>query len=303
MNVLVIGTGAVGGFYGALLARAGCNVSVMARSDYEQIKQHGISIRSDTELGAWTFHPATTLNSIQKLNSPADVVLLCVKVTEDVDRVSLLKPHIGPTSTIVLLCNGVEIEREIAKAFPEHAIISGLAFVCVTRLAPGQIWHQAFGNLVLGDYPSGISATTQALAHAFRIGGIECEATPHIVQARWQKCVWNAAFNPLSVLAGGLDTLTLIEHAESLIRHVMAEVVEITLALDLTLPPKLIDDQINKTAKAPAYKTSMLLDHEAGRHMEVDAILGNTIQVARERGVGVPHLETLYSLMQMINRK
>ena len=299
MNILVIGTGAVGGFYGGLLARAGCDVSVAARADYTHIRDQGIAIRSETEFGEWTFHPKHTLGIEETLGYAPDLILLCVKLTDEVDRVSILKQHVGTHTTIVLLSNGVDIEEEIAQAFPDHRIISGLAFVCVTRTAPGQIWHQAFGRLALGDYPSGVSTVTTYLVEAFSTVGLECEATSHIAQARWQKCVWNAAFNPLSVLSGGLDTLALLAQGESLIRAIMQEVIHVSAALGYTLPSDLVDEQIEKTRAASAYKTSMLLDFEAGRPLETEAILGNTVRAAKRCGASVPHLETLYTLMQL----
>ena len=112
--------------------------------------------------------------------------------------------------------------------------------------------------------------------------------------------MWNAAFNPLSVLSGGLDTLTLLDHAESLVREIMREVTKIAEAQGHILPPNLIDDQIEKTRSASAYKTSMLLDFEAGRPMETQAILGTTVRIAKESVVAVPHLETILSLLNLI---
>lgn len=168
---------------------------------------------------------------------PPDYVLLCVKVVEGVDRIGLLRDAVGPATAIVLICNGVEVESGIAEGFPQHELISGLAFICVTRLAPGRIWHQAYGRLALGNYPSGVSAKTQALAAAFARSGIACVTSDTIVTARWQKCLWNAAFNPLSVLSGGLATGDILAHQETLVRALMAEVAQIAQAVGHPLPP------------------------------------------------------------------
>ena len=302
MRILVIGTGAIGGFYGGLLSRAGCEVSVLARTDYEQIRDNGIFIRSDSEFGAWHFQPQHTLALDETLESPPDLILLCVKLTDTVNRVALLEPHLGKDTAIALLCNGVEIEAEIAKAFPRHQLISALAFVCVTRTAPGMIWHQAFGGLAIGDYPNGESNASMALAQAFRTAGLECDLTQNITLARWKKCVWNAAFNPLSVLSGGLDTQRLLAEAEPLVRNVMGEVKTIANALGHSLTREFIDDQIEKTRSASPYKTSMLLDYEADRPMETEAIIGNTLRAASRSNVSAPHLETLYTLMRLKGR-
>lgn len=299
MKVLVIGTGAVGSFYGALLAKAGAEVSVVARSDYEQVKAHGIDVASDTKLGHYHFQPAAVVRDAAELADQPDYVLLCVKVVEGTDRTALLRGALGPDTAIVLVSNGVEIEADIAAAFPDHELISALAFICVTRTAPGQIWHQAYGRLALGNYPSGLSDKTKALCAAFEKSGINAAASPDIVTARWQKCVWNAPFSPLSVLSGGLGTSDILSTQEPLVRAIMAEVERIAAALGHALPPDIVEKNIDSTRKMPPYKTSMLLDFEAGRPMETEAILGNAVRAGRRAGVAIPYLEAIYALMKL----
>lgn len=299
MKVLVIGSGAIGSFYGALLAKAGFSVSVLARSDYEHVKTHGIDIHSETKLGNWHFTPKQVVAKAADLSEKPDVVLLCIKLVDGADRAALISEALGPDTAIALVSNGVEIEDEVARAFRDHELISGLAFICVTRTAPGKIWHQAYGRLALGNYSGGLSVKTRALAKAFESAGIGCAATEDIVTARWQKCLWNAAFSPLSVLSGGLSTAEILTTQEPLIRAIMAEVCAIAAALGHELPAGIIDQQIDGTHNMPPYKTSMLLDFEAGRPMETEAILGNTVRAGTRAGVPRPHLDTLYALMKL----
>ena len=299
MRVLVIGSGAIGSFYGALLAKAGVTVSVLARSDYEHVKAHGIDIHSETRLGSWHFTPDQVVARATDLTEKPDLILLCIKLVDGADRAALIRDALGPDTAIVLVSNGVEIEDEVALAFPDHELISGLAFICVTRTAPGKIWHQAYGRLALGNYPGGLSEKTRALAAAFENAGIGCAANEDIVTARWQKCLWNAAFSPLSVLSGGLSTAEILTTQEPLIRAIMAEVCAIAAALGHELPAGIIDQQIDGTHKMPPYKTSMLLDFEAHRPMETEAILGNTVRAGARAGVPRPHLDTLYGLMKL----
>jgi 2-dehydropantoate 2-reductase len=301
MKVLVIGTGAVGSFYGSLLARQGVEVSVLARSDYTHVKAHGIEIKSETPLGHYLFQPAQVIRHAAELQEKPDYVLLCVKVVKAVDRVGLLREAIGPNTSIVLICNGVEIEQEVADAFPNHELISGLTFICVTRTAPGQIWHQSYGRLVLGNYhhPRGLSEKTKALCSLFQQTEIPCDTSEEITTVRWQKCVWNAAFNPLSVLSGGLDTSDILSAEEFFVRALMEEVCLIAAALGHPLPANIITKQIDSTRKMPPYKTSMLLDFEAGRPMETEAILGNAVRAGQRAGVTLPHLESVYALMKL----
>ena len=296
MNVLIIGTGAIGGFYGSLLAKVGHRVSVLARSDFEIIKDRGIQLTSDT-LGQWKFMPAEVIREQGTLTVEPDIILLCTKVLESLDRVCLIRPYVGSSTAIGLLSNGVEIETPIQEAFKNHEIISGLAFICVTRTQPGTIWHQAYGHVALGNYPSGISEKTRLLAESFELSGIKALATENIVTARWKKCVWNAAFNPLSVLAGGINTQDMLKLLNPLIRSIMDEVLMIAAGVGHPLDQSLPAEQIEGTLNMPAYKTSMLIDYESLREMEIEAILGNTVRAAERVGVAHPHLAMLYQLM------
>ncbi len=297
MKILVIGTGAVGSFYGSLLARQGAEVAVLARSDYQQVLDHGIDIVSQS--GDYHFRPSQVVRKASELAEKPDYVLLCVKVVEHADRVGLLRDALGTETVIVLVSNGIDIEREIAEAFPDHELISGLAFIGVTRTAPGKIWHQAYGHMALGNYPTGLSEKTKALCAAFERAGIGCAASADISTMRWQKCVWNAAFNPLSVLSGGLATSDILSTQENLVRSIMTEIVAVADAAGHPLPADIVDKNIAVTYKMPPYKTSMLLDFEAGRPMETEAILGNAVRYAQGLGVAIPHLETLYVLMKL----
>jgi len=301
MKALIVGTGAVGGFYGALLARAGAEVAVVSRSDYETVRRAGIHVRSP--LGEWIFRPAAVYRSAAEIASPPDYVVLCTKVLPHIDRAALIRDAVGPDTAIVLIQNGVEIEDGLARVFPDHELISGLAFVCVSRTAPGQVWHQAYGNLMLGDYPAGISPRVESLCAAFGRAGVRAKATADIVTARWRKCVWNTPFNPLSVLSGGLYTSDILQSQETFVRTLMGEVCAIAAATGHPLPEDVIDRNIEDTRRMPPYKTSMLLDFEAGRPMETEAILGNAVRAARREGVAVPHLESVYALMQLRQRQ
>ena len=297
MNILVIGSGAIGGFYGSLLARGGCQVSVLARADYRRIRDHGIQVESP--LGDHHFQPRQVITETGQLQDVPDYVLLCVKVVEGIDRIALLRGALAPASTIVLLCNGIGIEDEIAAAYPQHELISGLAFVCVTRTAPGHIRHQAYGRLVFGNYLAAAGERVGKLCRAFEAAGVECRAAADIITARWEKCVWNAPFNPLSVLSGGLPTSLILATQEPLVRAIMEEICKVAAVSGHTLPPDVIDRNLDSTRTMPPYKTSMLLDFEAGRPLETEAILGNAVRWARRLGVPIPCLESIYGLMQL----
>lgn len=297
-RILIVGAGAIGGFYGGLLAKAGAKVSVVCRSDYDTVKQQGYQI-SSCDLGHWRFQPKQILRHGAEYQGEPNYLILCSKVTEHVDRVGLIRDALGKNTVIVFIQNGVDIETELQNAFPDNELVSGLAFVCCNRLAPADIQHLAYGKLILGNLPKGASEKTLHLQQLFSQTGIECMLSENIITSRWQKCVWNAPFNPLSVLSGGLPTLSILQNQESLVRRIMQEVCDIAAGCGHPLPDDIIETNIQHTYLMPPYKTSMLLDFERGHAMETEAILGNTVRAGQRVGVSCPTLQTLYALMKL----
>jgi 2-dehydropantoate 2-reductase len=298
IRVLIIGAGAIGAFYGALLAKAGAEVSVVCRSDYDHVKLHGFSINSH-QLGRWHFIPTQVLRQVSEFTGIADYVLLCTKVTPELDRVRLIRPVVTGNTAIVFIQNGVEIEEEIVSAFPNNEVISGLAFICCNRIHVGEIAHLAYGQLTLGNLFGFISPKTESLCALFNQAGIECEASANIISRRWQKCVWNAPFNPLSVLSGGLSTLVILQSQETFVRRIMQEICLIAEACGHRLPDNIVNLNIANTYVMPPYKTSMLLDYEKGQAMETEAILGNALRAGQRENITSPHLESVYALMKL----
>ena len=297
-KILIVGSGAIGGFYGGLLARQGADVSVVCRSDFQRVRRHGITIHSHS-LSDWSFKPVQVLRQTEDYQDSADYIILCTKVIPDVQRADLIRGAVGKETAIVFIQNGIEIEQELLDAFPDNEIISGLAFICCNRIQPGTVDHLAYGHLALGNFPQGVSSKTRQLCTLFEQAGIACRATRDIVTARWQKNVWNAPFNPLSVLSGGLLTSDILSHQESLLRSIMLEVCGIAAATGHPLPEDIVEKNIASTYAMPPYKTSMLLDYQSGRPMETEAILGNTVRAGQRTNTACPCLQTLYGLMKL----
>jgi len=302
-RILIVGTGAIGGFYGGKLAQAGASVSTLCRSDYETVKAKGIKVTSS--LGDFHFTPEKVIRNLSEYSPPPDYILVGLKVLPEIDTAEIIKDVVVPETAIVLLQNGVEIEEPLVEAFPDNEIISGLAFICATRTSPGHIDHTDFGRVVIGRYPAGKSVKAEELARLFNEAGLKCEVTEDAVTARWRKLVWNAPFNPISVLAGGADTKTMVENPESLelARQVMEEVCQIAEAVGHPLPVGVVQENIEGTRRMSPYKSSMLVDFEAGRPMEVEAILGNGIRAAKRHNLAVPHMESLYGLLSLVDKK
>ncbi|KEF29990.1 2-dehydropantoate 2-reductase [Marinobacter nitratireducens] len=292
-SILIVGAGAIGSFYGAILKKAGCRVSAVLRSEYDAVKANGISVSSP--LGDLSYRPDNVYRDGDTPEEAPDYLILCVKVLPGVDRVSLVKPWMGKNTRLVLIENGLDIERELADAFPDNPLISCLAFIAASRTAPGVVEHKAYGKLVMGSFPKGIDESCQTLADLFTEGGIKIDLTDQVVGERWRKCLWNTPFNPLSVIANGADTLSILdaEGGEDLIRAMIREVMAVAAAEGYPMDEKVIEQNIEGTRAMPAYKNSMALDYLNGRPIERDAVLGNVVAIAKHHGIAVPHLNTV----------
>ena len=305
LKVLLIGAGGVGVYFCGRLAQGGeAEVSVVARSEYEVAVKNGYQVQSVA--GDFSFHPDRVLRSAEECPGGADYIILATKVLPEVDPVALLRPALerSPHGVIVLIQNGVEIEEPIRAAFPDRELISTIAYVGVSRPAPGRVHHFGSGTLRMGVYPSGISAASRRLAAAFEKGGIvHCELCEDIRQVRWCKLLWNLAFNPVSVLAGGVDTRQMVEapELENLCRNLMEEVIMTARSCGVSLKEEDAVNTMEYTRRFPAYRTSMLQDFEAGRPLEVEAILGNPVRLARQHRVEIPRMESCYALLRALN--
>ncbi len=301
VRILVVGTGAVGGYYGAQLAKAGAMVATTHRSDFAVVREHGIHIEGIQ--GSYHFQPAQVLQQVADFDGFPDYILVALKVLGEIATAEIIRPVVGPETTIVLLQNGVETEAGVANAFPNNELLSGLAFVCLSRTAPGHISHTCYGHLTIGRFPNGPSSSAQRLAQLFEKAGTACPVTDNIGLERWKKLVWNAAFNPLSVL-GNATTQEILSHPASaqLVQEVMTEVCRVAAAAGYSLPDHIVQKNLEATKRMKPYKTSMLVDYLSGRSMEVEAILGNIIRAARRHCVDVPHLETLYAALSLLTR-
>jgi 2-dehydropantoate 2-reductase len=304
MNILIVGAGAVGALFGSALARQGARVSVVCRSDYDAVSRDGYDIRSSV-FGDHRFRPERVYRNVADCREPPDYLMLTSKVLENVDRAALIRPAVGPRTVIVLIQNGVDIEPPVAEAFPDNELLSSLAFVAVGRGAPGKVNHLSLGSLILGRFPSGVTPAAQAIAAAFEAGKVPCKLTENVIGARWQKAVWNAVFNPISILGGVLDTNAMLRtDAEvAFARRAMQEVCDVAQAAGHPQSPNLVEQMLATTRQMPAYKTSMALDYENGRPMEIEAILGNTVRAARRVGVATPNLDAIYALSKMVAGK
>jgi 2-dehydropantoate 2-reductase len=300
IRVLVIGAGAIGAFYGGMLSRAGADVSVVCRSEAAAVESRGFDIRSP--LGDFVFRPSRVLGSVREGAPAPDYVLLAVKTVRGLDRAALIRDAVGPHTVIALFGNGIGIEQEIADAFPANELISVLAFVAVSRTGEAAVRHHALGSLAMGNFPDGVSASTERFAELFRRSGLQCDTHADVMASRWLKNLWNIAFNPISVLGGAMDTRAILapEEGTRFVRRVMQEACAVAAANGYPIEARVIEETIASTRAMAPYKTSMALDHENGRAMEVEPILGNVVRSARHCGIETPSLDALHALLRMV---
>jgi 2-dehydropantoate 2-reductase len=302
-KILVVGTGAVGGFYGGKLAQSGAHVSTLCRSDYEVVEANGVTVKSCW--GDFTYTPAEVVQHAGDYSEQPDYILIALKALPEIEVADIIRDAVSPHTAIILLQNGINIEESLHKAYPDNELISGLAFICAVRTEPGIIHHMDYGRLVLGRYPQGDSDRVKDLVELFDTSGVPCETSNQVMLDRWKKLLWNAPFNTISVLGGGIDTCAILENKESAIlaREIMKEVCCVASASGYELPQETIDRHLEDTKKMKPYKTSMLVDYELGRPMEVEVILGNVTRIAKHKGIAVPNLDCTYALMKLLNKR
>ncbi|MDD5697462.1 MAG: 2-dehydropantoate 2-reductase [Victivallaceae bacterium] len=296
-RVLIIGAGGIGAYFGGRLAQAGMEVAVVCRSNYTPVKKNGFDIRSIA--GDFSFNPAGVYRSCAEYPGAADYLIVTTKVLPEIEAVKIIAAAVKPGTAIVLIQNGIGIETDIAAAYPDHELISAVAYIGVFRESDNRIEHQAAGHLKMGLYRGGSSAKLDLLCRAFNRAGVECEAVADIEFCRWVKLVWNTPYNPVSVLAGGADTrvISTTPELDDLCMELMREVCAVAAARGIHLPADIIRKNLDYTRAFPPYKTSMLLDFEHKRPLEAEAIVGKVVQLARAARVAVPRLETVYALL------
>jgi 2-dehydropantoate 2-reductase len=299
LKILNLSCGAVGAYFCGKLAQNGFDVAVTVRSDIDLIKRQGFKVKSIN--GDFVFMPSAVLARAGEYNGIPDYVIVSSKALPQADIVGSLREIITPASRIVLIQNGLDIEEEIAQAFPDNEILSAIAYIGVTRTAPGQVEHIGNGRLIIGKYKNGPSAGAQELCRAFECSGVPAQYTEDIAHFRWKKLLWNIPFNALSVLGGGLLTGEMTDSGETewLCRKLMEEAAAVAEAEKISGTDEMIADGMQVVLTMPEnVKTSMLQDVLAKRVTEVDAFAGTICQKAALHKIPVPFNQDVLDKLQ-----
>jgi 2-dehydropantoate 2-reductase len=303
-NILVVGAGGVGAYFGGRLARSGkADVSVVCRSDYEAVREHGYRVESIA--GDFDFMPSAVYRCPEECTAEMDLVIVTTKVLPGTDTPALIRPVVRKNTAILLIQNGLGMEEEVAAAYPDNLLLGAIAYIGVFRSGGGRIVHKGGGTLAIGQYPTGDAPLLDWLVRTWNDAGVGTRKSADIILDRWAKLVWNAPYNPVSVLGGCLDTGMICADAllDELCGDLMREVCAAARACGKELPSGIVEKNLNYTHNFPAYKTSMLLDFENKRPLEVEAILGAIVDRAHEKGAEIPRLRTIYALLRSVNRR
>ena len=291
MKYGIIGTGAIGGFYGSKLAKAGHDVHFLSHSDYQFVKERGMQV--DSCDGSFHLDHVNVYQYSSEMPK-CDVVIVGLKTTNNHLLLDLLPPVLHEHTVVVLIQNGIGVEADVQQMFPDIQLVAGLAFICSAKTEPGRVNHQCYGSINLANYSCKDETLFNNILNDFTSSGIQAASVPY-EEARWKKAVWNMPFNGMTV---ALDTQTdlLLKNPSTrqLIRDMMMEVVGAARHLGVTgLDESFVEKMISTTDAMTPYSPSMKLDYDFHRPMEIHYIYSRPIEIARAAGFRMPKLEML----------
>jgi 2-dehydropantoate 2-reductase len=320
VRIVIAGAGAIGGYIGAKLARAGANVVLFARGPHLHAMQtRGLRVRSadgDFEVRPQVTGDLTTIGT-------ADVVFLGVKAHGLTALAPTLGPLLGPDTVVVSTQNGIpwwyfqnhggeldglRLERVdpggvIASSIEPRRVVGSLAYFATDVAEPGVIHHTEGNRLSLGEPDGSKSERAKAIAELLIAAGFRCPVTARFRHEIWVKLLGNVAFNPISALTGGtLEELARHPETKAVVREIMTETEAVAGRLGIEMPIS-IDQRMAGAEKVGAHKTSMLQDLEAGRPLELEGVVGAVIELGDRLGVPMPATRAVYACAKMLDEK
>ncbi len=299
----LLGTGALGGLYGGLLANAGAEIHFLARSDAAHLKTHGLKVESP--LGDFQI-PIQVYDRPQAMPT-VDVVIVAWKTTSNSQLAEALQAVCGPDTYVLVLQNGLISEQAAAEIVGADRVLGGCCFLCSNKIGPGHIRHLDYGAILFGEYASELSGPVtprmQLLEQLFRGAKIDMTGVEDLRLARWKKLVWNIPYNGLSVvLNASTDQIMNDTHTSQLAEDLMREVAQAASANDIQIEDDHIERMLQATREMVPYDSSMYLDYKHQRPMEVEAIFGEALRAAQQAGCQPRKIEMLYQQLQYLDR-
>ena len=320
MKFLIVGAGAIGAYIGARMARAGFDVTLFARGPHlKAMQEHGVRVKSAE--GDFEVRPRI-VGSLEEAG-PADVVFLGVKAHSLPQLAPQLKPVLGPDTTVVSTQNGIpwwyfqgfgglweglRLERidpggVISTAIEGRSVVGSIVYFSTEIVAPGIIQHTEGARISIGEPDGTRSDRCRRIAEALVASGLRCPITTHLRQEIWVKIMGNASLNPVSALTRStLAQMIGDPDVSNVIRNIMQEVEAVSRKLGMELPVS-IDQRMAGAAKVGEHKTSMLQDLEAGRPMELEALVGSVVELGERVGVPMTHTRTVYGCAKLLAQR
>nr|WP_027415357.1 2-dehydropantoate 2-reductase [Aneurinibacillus terranovensis] len=279
MNIGIVGAGAVGVFFGALLKRAGHDVIFLARREHlKAMQKNGLYNDSDE-----SFFICETFTDSYKEMENVDLVLFTVKSAQTKEAALQLRPYLKTDTMLLTLQNGIDNEEVLGDIVGDSRIISGAAYITTALERPGVIKQAGKASLVIGGMQEETQARAETIARLFEQAGIYCKTSDNIKQKKWDKLLWKK----------------LRYTAEC----VLDEAVAVGKKLGIMSSPKVIERIFTSAEKAGQHKTSMLQDRERGKQMEIESLCGYFVHKGSALHAHTPVLHTLYSILSSIEKK
>lgn len=307
----LVGPGAIGLYYGGLLAKSGAALHVLARSDTAVLRAEGIQIRLvDPRSGGLdathVVKPAGVEQDATAIG-PVDLVIIAAKATVNPELLSSLQGLVEPgRTTLLTLQNGMGNAEFLAEHFPENPVLAGLCFVCVNRTAPGVVENYLPGRVEIGSLDERFPEAAAQAVTAFSDAGVKCQVSPVLDAALWRKLCWNVPFNGLAIAAGGITTDLILADAALVqrARRLMEEIQGAAALCGHAIADSFLQGQFDVTANMGAYRPSSLIDFLDGRAVEVEAIFGEPLRRGQSLGLAMPELAQLYAeLVEVVGRR
>jgi len=301
MRILIHGAGAVGGYFGALLAHGGHAVTFVARGEnLAALRQGGLTVR----LGKETLRVAPVDAVADPAEAPRpDLVLVCVKSYDTAAAAAALRSAVGPDTIVLSLQNGIENERVLARELHLPPLMVALTRIGVELTAPATIAYSGRGTILFGEPNSRESPRARRLAEALAAAGVSYQLRPDILVAAWEKLAWNAGFNAVTALTRA-TLAEVLSHpgTRELIVEAMEEAYAVATALGIGVRPERIEAVLaDSLAGLPDFPTSMLQDLRRGRRLEHDALNGAVVRAGARAGVPVPVNRVLLALLARLD--
>jgi 2-dehydropantoate 2-reductase len=300
-NILVVGAGSVGGYFGAHLAKNNPNVSFLLRPrTCEAVRKNGLTIRSAG--GNFTVHPKVS-SDLREL-PPPDLIILGVKAYDLDGVLDQLEPVLTKKTVILTLQNGVDVEDRILARLHRDCVVGGVAFIYSKIVEPGVIEHYKRGVVAVGEMMGHKSERVQAIVDVFKHAGLQCQLSEDIRKRKWEKMCWNCVFNPITVLINDRVAKAL-DHPEMMgvIRQIVGEVAAVSATLKVPLAPDIAEKTIQAAQAIRDIHTSMYDDWKAGRPTEIDSLNGYIVQKGRELGIPTPVNEALTAMVKAVTER